>query len=990
MRYIISIICLLTIITLDSRASLLSERGMHGVVSNNEEKAKELTDVLKPYFEKYKRSGYRPMRKYGIDSLKVDDEHKEVLLYPNEPFYSQLIDEGLLKNIYKNISRLLPKDYSDYKLRLLAKRDTPFESLIPNYLRTDSIDTKRMWGEKDASKNAPWVKSITRPYTITKGLQNRHLMVYPSHGYYYKNKISQWGWQRPYLFSTTEDLLTQSIVYPYLFPMLERAGGIVVTNRERDSQTSMLIIDNDQPATNGTYVEKLVSTQQWKTIEESRGFSFTEGTLHDGLNPFQSGTAKYIETVKGKREASTVCWTPSFTKSGRYAVYVSYVSLPNSVTNAKYIVYHAGGESVFSVNQQIGGNTWVYLGTFEFLADAENLQGVVLTNQSNEAGIVSADAVRFGGGMGLSAREGKVSHLPAYLEAARYYTQWAGLPEELYNTEGSENDYLDDLRCRSYFTNYLAGGSVYLPQHSGLSIPIEFSTALHTDAGHRKDNSVYGTLSISTNYHKSTGDTLVSGISRMASFDLAHMMVENVARDLSYHFNTQWTRRDTWDRNYSETRSPHIPSLILEMLSHQNFTDMRFAHDPYAKFHIARSIYKSLLKYVNYQHGITDVVVQPLPIRHFSALLDSENNRVTLRWQPTDDPLEPSATPTQYIVYTKMGDLGFDKGQVVNQSHFTMPISPGVHYAFRVSALNEGGESFPSEEMTVFKAPNEQARVLIVNGFTRLSGPAIVQNADSIGFDLHKNIGIPYVSTSAIAGAQVCFDPNMAGKEGEGALGFSTNEWIGKSIAGNTFDFTTQHGRALAMSQEFSFASTSVTALEEGAINLADYDVIDYILGRQSTAPENLRPAKTFSPLIQSRLTSFASNGGKILVSGAHIGSDMRMPAEQNFLSNVLGVTYGGYVPSDSCETIVGLNLRLPIYNQPSDQHYSTGYPDILLPANDNAFSAFAYKMGVSAGVAYQPSTHRAITMGVPFECISDANLRASVMRAIIFYLIEK
>ena len=114
------------------------------------------------------------------------------------------------------------------------------------------------------------------------------------------------------------------------------------------------------------------------------------------------------------------------------------------------------------------------------------------------------------------------------------------------------------------------------------------------------------------------------------------------------------------------------------------------------------------------------------------------------------------------------------------------------------------------------------------------------------------------------------------------------------------------------------------------------------------------------------------------------------MPAEQDFLSNVLGVTLGGYVPSDSCETIVGLNLRLPIYNQPSDQHYSTGHPDILLPANDNAFSAFAYTMGVSAGVAYQPSTHRAITMGVPFECISDANLRASVMRAIIFYLIEK
>ena len=111
---------------------------------------------------------------------------------------------------------------------------------------------------------------------------------------------------------------------------------------------------------------------------------------------------------------------------------------------------------------------------------------------------------------------------------------------------------------------------------------------------------------------------------------------------------------------------------------------------------------------------------------------------------------------------------------------------------------------------------------------------------------------------------------------------------------------------------------------------------------------------------------------------------------EQDFISRILGVTYGGYIPADSCETIVGLNLRLPIYHQPSARHYAVGHPDILQPATDNAFPAFAYTMGYAAGVAYQADTHKAITMAVPFECISDANLQGMVMRAIIFYLLDK
>ena len=60
--------------------------------------------------------------------------------------------------------------------------------------------------------------------------------------------------------------------------------------------------------------------------------------------------------------------------------------------------------------------------------------------------------------------------------------------------------------------------------------------------------------------------------------------------------------RDLYDRNYSETRLPIVPSAILETMSHQNFGDMRYGQDPNFRFTLARSIYKTLLRYIT-QHG---------------------------------------------------------------------------------------------------------------------------------------------------------------------------------------------------------------------------------------------------------------------------------------------------------------------------------------------------------------------------------------------------
>lgn len=105
----------------------------------------------------------------------------------------------------------------------------------------------RAWGNIEYQDD-PWVFNTSHPYFITEGLQNRHLSVWASHGRYYDNEKHTWKWQRPNLFCTTEDLFTQTIVIPYLIPMLQNAGAIVFTPRERDWQKHEVIVDNMMPS----------------------------------------------------------------------------------------------------------------------------------------------------------------------------------------------------------------------------------------------------------------------------------------------------------------------------------------------------------------------------------------------------------------------------------------------------------------------------------------------------------------------------------------------------------------------------------------------------------------------------------------------------------------------------------------------------------------------------------------------------------------------
>jgi len=566
--------------------------------------------------------------------------------------------------------------------------------LAMSFANTFAQSGKSTWGKTDY-EDAPWVKNVSRPNEITEGLQNRHLSVWSSHGRYYDAKKGGWRWQRPILFGTTEDLYTQTIVLPYLIPMLENAGAIVFTPRERDWQKNEIIVDNDSRT---NYKEESMK-KKWATTSD-KGFAQHYGSYNDGENPFTAGTARQVKARKRNSKISSVVYQPTFPETGRYAVYVSYQTQKKSVEAAEYIVFHKGQETHFQVNQRMGGGTWVYLGTFEFDKGNSINNSVVLTNHSSHRGIVTTDAVRFGGGMGNIVRDGTVSGLPRFLEGARYSAQWAGAPWSVVSKSNGSNDYNDDINCRSLMTNWLAGGSCYLPEKKdGKKVPIELTLAIHSDAGVKTDDSYVGTLGICTT--QDGNKTLGDGLSRKVSKTFAEQLVANVKKDLDNAFHINWATRSVWDRNYSETRLPEVPSAILETLSHQNFPDIKLGQDPNFKFTFARSVYKTILKYEANMHGKT-YTVQPLAPNNFKIEYVSAN-KVRLQWRPTTDTSEPTATPTSYNVYVAMGTRGFDNGMNVRNPYFDIELLPGVVYNFKVTACNRGGESFPTEVLSALR-----------------------------------------------------------------------------------------------------------------------------------------------------------------------------------------------------------------------------------------------------------------------------------------------
>lgn len=829
-------------------------------------------------------------------------------------------------------------------------------------------------------KGLPWVENVSKPIKITQGLQNRHLAVWASHGRYYNQNKDRWQWQRPNMFCTNEDLFTQTIVVPYLIPMLENAGAIVFTPRERDWQKNEVIVDNDTQSSHPYYKEINIS-RKWEFCK-MKGFATSHVPYSSTTNPFRQGTTRMAKASETKE--CEISYQPRFNQAGRYAVYVSYATMPKSVPDAQYVVFHKGRRTVFNVNQRMGGGTWVYLGTFDFDVGCNSDNRVVLTNVSSHDGVVTADAVRFGGGMGVISRGGKTSGMPKCIEGARYYAQWAGAPESVFYAKDGTDDYKEDIYARPFMANWLAGGSCFAPHEKGLNVPVELALAVHSDAGYSSDySSIIGSLTICTT--NTSGGLLASGLSRYNSKNFANYLLNGANNDIIRAYG-KWNRRYLYDRNYAETRCPVVPSAIIETMSHQNFPDMAMGQDPNFRFTLARSLYKSILRFNSMMHD-KSYVITPLAPVNISADF-AAGDTLILKWEAQPDNTEPTAVPTAYVLYTAIGGYGFDNGIKVNGNACKLKLQPNTLYSFKVSAVNDGGESFASEVVSAVYNPLAEKTVLVVNGFHRLSSPATVNDDGRQGFDLEADPGVCFDKTLGYCGRQIEFDKEKIGIEGPGGLGYSGSELEGHIIRGNEFNYVTTHAEAIMSANKYNIVSCSKYALGRSIVNLDKYDCIDLILGLEKNDGRSLKYYKTFTPEMQDLLTEYTDRGGNLIVSGAYVGSDMTDDRGKSFLKDVLHVKYNGSEKPNFQNVINGMGTSFNIYTRLNEEHYAATSIDLISPT-DKAFCALTDFEGKSVCVAYDGRDYRSFTMGFPFECITSEKMRSIIMRGILNFMLK-
>lgn len=886
-----------------------------------------------------------------------------------------------------------------------------------------SVDKKikRLKGTADESRKL--VTPLSNPYTITKGLQKSHIAMWQSHGWYYDQPLQRWEWQRARDFQTVEDLYTQSYVVPFLLPMLENAGAMVLLPRERDPRREEVIVDND--ANESGYREENGS-KAWATSEEC-GFADAKEAYGDGENPFKMGTFRMVEAIGPKEIAkgakpSEAVWIANVPKSGDYAVYISYKTLPKSSPAVNYTVKYSGGEKRFSVNQQMGGGTWICLGMFTFTQGDSN-QGVYMDNLLDNAKlaakklVVTADGVKFGGGMGNIARkpseemvenrkssatdnlvevknkydvEAQTSGYPRIREGARYWLQYAGFADSVYTYSNMKNDYNDDYMSRGKWVNALLSGSSKNPKgKGGYNIPLDLSMGFHTDAGTFLTDSIVGTLLIYTKYSNDS-DKYLNGESRMLGREFADIMQTQLVEDVRAKYEPKWGRRQLWDRSYAESRIPEVPGVLLEFLSHQNFADMKYGLDPSFRFTASRAIYKSMLKFLAYKNG-TDYVVQPLPVKDFAAQFSGDSKRVKLTWSPVEDDLEPTATPTGYVLYKREGQGGFDQGTLVSGTSAEVEIQPGLIYGFKVAALNEGGISFPSEILSVGVSAAPQANnktVMVVNGFERVSAPAHFQSKDSTyaGFlDIYDH-GVPYIKDFSYIGSQYEFKRSLEWRDDDApGFGASRSDYEDKIIAGNTFDYPYQHGSAL-LKAGYNFVSASVGAVKSGSVSLKGYPVVDFIMGKQTQTKVGFgnHPVKyeVFPEQLRKVIEEYAKGGGNLLISGAYVATDLwdainvsdEGKAFANKVLKFRWMTHSASVDGKvkSVSNPYGFQGRYSFYCQPNENSYVVEAPDALNPVGENAYTIFRYSNSISAGVAYKGDDYRSIVLGFPIETLTS------------------
>ena len=794
-----------------------------------------------------------------------------------------------------------------------------------------------------AQAGGPITPAVNQPSGAMSGR-----VVFTSAGHGWAWTGSAWSLGRGVLNEMNEDygnLDQMSLFACYCF----NAGATVVAHRPIGNQTNEVVLDNDSPG-----------------VSFAGAWSTSASTVYYGAS---GAAAPYRFASVSATETATALYVPTIPAEGLYPVYAWALHSANR-TNQLYRIRHRGGESGVRLPHHLVGNGWVYLGSYAFRAGSNATSGAVLVSNfvpGAGAGVVVADAIRFGNGMGSINRGGGVSTYPREEECSRYWVQnslGTGQSSSLYDVSGLSDD-SDNVgappRMSAEMNRESSGGffqRVLVSFHSNASGT--------TPATARGVLGLYNDPTLSTNVAPNSN----TPNQRQLALLLAKEINDDLA-SLSSALEVAWYNRGsslTYARSdyafgeiNNNSLNGEMDATILEVAFHDNTDDAHLLRDPKARNWIARSACQGLLRYFN-QFDAAPLVFLPEPPAGVSAR--ATTNGILVAWSA---PVAQagSGAATGYLVERSADGLGFGQptgaAGAASTSLLLTNLALDTPWFFRVVATNAGGHSMPSPVVGCRRAANPALRrALVVNAFDRfdrtlnLRQTPTARNYRPPGHD--RNTG----SMERVLPARV-----------------------------NAFDYLVPHGLALSAAGT-PFDSCHSSSVGAALVNLADYGCVVWCCGNESTADE------TFSIAEQARVSAYAAGGGNLFVSGAEIGWALDRDsgptsADRAFMRNTLHATLlgntndasGVYTFTPAVSALFAGNAA-GAFDDGSQGVYAVGYPDVLTPYGPGVTVAATYP-GLGRGAAalqYDGSAGggKVILLGFPFETITSASLRQEMM----------
>ncbi len=852
-----------------------------------------------------------------LSDVKINDNHVSFYVdIPQEHLqegYDEMLFEEVGLRLFNSISdnidansfELLVKNASGEYVSLdqlhPSVKDEPYQEK-----RGDGGAEIRLSDDIDYLKNNPNIGQ-GQPFGALSG---KTVWLSPGHGWLYYTSLSGYSTQRGETNDMVEDFGTVEGINYYLLKYLWNAGANVWSVRERDVNENEVVVDN----TSGGYTE----TGAWST------------TANTGYNPattdYDQANGYRFSAVTTGAATSTATWTPNIPKSGWYWVSTTYRSFSDRPVDAQYQVNHAGGTTQVSINQEVHGETWVYLGQFYF--DAGTGGSVTLLNSTSDnspSQFVIADAMRFGGGMGTeddctygAGTTGK----PRWEESARMFAPFQGYP----TCRG-------DVTMRPHYAEWeLAKGTA---QEQANAVYVSWHTNAAT--GTARGTETYSYNGASASFPITPG-----------SPDLRDFVHNQLAGDIISCYDSGWNDRGTKTANFGEIRElSTMPGCLIEVAFHDEPNDAQALTTPAFREIAARGIYQGIVDYFADADGTTATYVPEQPTHLYAQ--NSATGSITLTWNAPPSVCGTDAA-TAYRVYMGTHGRGFaDAIPVMGNTYTVSGLNPNTTYYFRVSATNAGGESFPTAVVAA-RTPASGSTVpyLIVDGFDRIDRAGAVRKT----------------SSSQLTDLRRLFLELM-----------------------NSYDYMVEHAKALE-SCGVAFDGVSNEAVIDGSAVLTDYDAVDWFTGEESTVDNSFDA--TERTLIQNFLDNkgcLIVSGAEI---GWDVGRSTSPNADLNFYNNYLKATYvGDDAGTYSVSGVAGGIFAGTSggFDDNTNCYFDAEFPD-RLGASGGSTVELNYVGGTGGGaaIAYKGTDFAVVNFGFPLET-ADAAMRDALMCQAVDYL---